>query len=321
MSTFIPKPKKKRFYKRWWFWLLVVVFLLVLVGLAVGQSVMKQQRLNKYNYLKDAVTVSKTTIEKTIATNAVMTADETTSLYLSAPAKIKELPVSVGEEVNKDEVLLKTDLETLKAPFDGRVLEINTHVDDLNMAAQPLIVLGYRSSHLEFFASDAEVLELVVGQTAHITVPSFNNGKDAYSGEVVFVDTKKFADPSALGSGGNSGYRVKITSGDMPEALTKIIGLSADVEIVTDQKTNILALPSGVVQTDDNNNEFVYLAPTVDEDFITKAEQTGKVTDVLTSKDITTGFVGDEYTEITSGLKEDEKVLLYFEPQNSTTPF
>ncbi|HLD21538.1 MAG TPA: hypothetical protein VJB65_01445 [Patescibacteria group bacterium] len=325
MSYSIPKIQKKKWYKRWWIWTIAIVFILIIIIVNVARVSFQQAQLAKYQYLKESVETTHRTIRKTISTNGIITPDASTILTAKYPSTVTEVNFSIGDTVNKNDVIIKTENETIVAPFDGRLLALNTFVHELIAPSIAIAEVGYRSNHIEWFASDSEVLELKKDQEVLITVPSFNNGKDEYHGVVSFVDIQKqtteLGATSALTSQKlENGYRVHVTSEDMPEELTRVIGLSVDLEIVVEEKSNVLSLPTGAVQYTNEREAFVYAVPTVDQSFVEEASKVKDVTELLQKKMIHVDFSGDEYTEVTEGLSEGESVLLYV-PQQTASPF
>ncbi|MDP3970846.1 MAG: HlyD family efflux transporter periplasmic adaptor subunit [bacterium] len=319
----LPKPKKKRFYKKWWFWTLII---LVLSGAGLA-SVLSQQyadaQLNAYSYLEDNVEVKRRNISKTISTNGHVVPDNSTYLFFSIPGEVTAIDVNVGDNVDKDKVLMRIDggdftrsgNDELKSPFDGKVLSINTFVGDVINQTTAVMEIGYRSNHIEFIASESEVIDLRTGQRTTITVPSYNNGRDEYDGEVTFVDVKKqVAAAGAQATSGavaESGYLVKVSTTEMPDEIRDIIGLSVDLIVDIYETSQVNSLKLRAIQHDDDDNPYVYLVPEINPQFISDAMKADSVTDLLETKDITTGFEGNDYIEITSGLKDGDKVLLY----------
>lgn len=319
MESSLPKPKKKAFYKRWWFWL-VVVLVLGAIGIGIaGSAAYEQAQKLKLGNLEEIIQVEKRVLRKTIATNGIIQADQTAQLFATRPGKVTQVNTSVGDEVAKDDVLIKTDGgsasdEEIKAPFDGRVLAIHTFVDNNASVTSPLIEVAFRSNHIEFVASESEVLNLRVGQHVTITVPSYQNGKTEYDGEITFVDVQKqivSAGSAAAGAVAESGYIVKVSANNLPEEVRNIIGLSVDLVVDVYETEPVLSLEPSAIQYDDSEQPFVYLPPELTDDFTMKALQAENVTDVLETQDITIGFEGDQYFEITDGLKEGDQVLLY----------
>lgn len=312
----IPQPTKKRFYKRWWFWALVVITALVAVGIVGGGSAYSKAQKQMYSYLEETVQVQSRKLSRTISTNGKLAADNSTQLYLTAPDTVTEVNVQVGDEVNKDELLIKTDRgQEIESPFDGRVLSVNTFVGDKGTVTAPVVEVGFRSNHVEFIASEAEVLDVRVGQHATLTVPSHQDGEIEYDAIVQEIDVQKESINSGVSAAGGSttesGYLIKVSADNLPEEVRGYIGLSVDVVVDIYETDNVASIEPSAIQYDDDNNPFVYLPVTVDDAFIQKAAGVEDITDLLQTKDIETGFEGDDYIEVTSGLKSGEKVMLY----------
>lgn len=317
----IPQPKKKRFSHTWWFWVLIVVSLAVVASIVAGVMQSKNTSRNEYQTLQEKISVERRDLKRTVAANGTLEADAHTSLALTAGGTITDVAVSVGQEVTKNDVLVQTNFEKLKAPFDGRVLSLDGFEGQIATPGMPVVVVGYRSSHIEFFASENEVLELATGQAATVKFPAYKNGRDEFTGHVSFVDVQKAA-PQSVAQSGETGYLVKVSLDSLPSEVVSRVGLTADVEVEVGAKTDVLSLESGAIQYTDAAEPFVYLVPTIDDAFVTRAKATDDLTTLLEKKTITTGFEADQYVEITSGLNEGDEVLLYIPQQvSSGLPF
>ena len=323
----LPKPKKKRFYRRWWFWTLLVLGAVVVLGAVAGAGAFQQAQRDALNYLEETATVEKRNLVKTINTDGEVMAEQSTQLSVATPARVTEVNYQVGDEVNKDDVLVKTDGgefagdEEVKAPFDGRVLAVTTFQEDNVAPGVPVVEIGYRSNHVEFIASEAEVIDLEVGQSVRMTVPSFNNGKDEFTGEVKFVDVQKqTVGGVAAAAGGTTeqGYLVEVTADNLPEEVRNVIGLSVDLTVEIEEIDDVVSIEPSAIQYDDDDEPFVYLPPTIDDSFIQRAMQAEEITEVLQTRNIEVGFEGDEYYEVEDGLREGEQVLLFI-PSNAGT--
>lgn len=323
--TNIPRPQKRRFYKRWWFWLILILLAMTASSVGGGMITYKKAQLASYDYLQDAVRVQKRTIRKTISASGVIVADAASPLSFGVPVTIDEVLVAVGDNVDKGAVLLKAGRNEVTSPFDGRVSSIATFVGDTVAPGTPVLEVSYRSTHVEFLASDAEVLELAVGQNTNVTIPAYQKGKKEYTEKVTFVDVKKQVAGTALtagaGQAAESGYNIKISAANLPAEIKNTLGLTVDLEVIIAEQKDVFSLDTGAVQyaTDDNSQAFVYLVPTIDEEFLRAAGKTDDITIVLTRKNIVVGFTGDNYMEIKEGLLEGDEVLLYVPLAAKTT--
>lgn len=318
--TVIPKPHRKKFYQRWWFWLLVIIVLIIVLSTIAGIVSYKTAQLAQYNHLKEAVTVEKRDLQRTITTNGFVVPEEVAQISFSLPATVDEVNVQIGDSVSKDEVLAKAGNQQLKAPFDGRIIDVKIFKGAAVTPSVPAIEIGYNTSKIEFLASDSEVTELSEGQDVKITIPSNDNGKEEYAGEVSFVGVKKQLISTGVTQSVETGYQVEVVSQELPNEFAQLSGLSVDIEIIVDKKHDALSIAIGAIQYDENDEPFVYLIPQLDESFVKRAKEVEDVTDALKTTEVKTGFEGDEYIEITDGLKDGEEVLLYV-PVSSALPF
>ncbi len=306
----IPKQYRKKWYKRPSVIFVAALLVVVLGGAAVALSGGLQPSLAQYDYLKETVTVEKRTVSKTITTSGTIVPDYSEAVL--ATGTVEDIPVNVGDDVDFDDTLIKTNMQTIQAPFDGRVTAIHTAEGATVTATAPAMEFSYRSNHIEFFASENEVIDLKKDQKVTFTIPSYNNGKDEFEGVVSFVDIKKQVAGTSGGTvSSETGYLVKVTMADVPEQLEKVVGLTVDMTIKVGSVDGVSALESGAIQYTEDNKAFVYLPPTVDEAFAASAATTDDITTLLKKQTVSVGFRGDNYVEITDGADLGDSVLLY----------
>ncbi|PIW37358.1 MAG: hypothetical protein COW24_00610 [Candidatus Kerfeldbacteria bacterium CG15_BIG_FIL_POST_REV_8_21_14_020_45_12] len=318
--TDIPKPSKMSFYRKWWFWMLMILVVIIVLAVVFGMRASKQSQRDSFDYLKDGVSVERRDLQRTITTTGVLSPEQMTTISPVA-GKITELNVKAGDELNKDDVAMVTEVSgrrlELKAPFDGRVIAVNGFVGEDVTPGITGIEYGYRSSVISFLASDSEVLELEPGQTVSVSIPAYDNSKEIFTETVKSVSVKKQIVASGGGQSAETGYLVTVTAENLPEAFRNLVGAGVDLEIITAKKENVLSVLSGAIQYDDNDDPFVYMVPEVNDDFITSAKSAADVADVLGDAVISIDFEADEYTEVTSGLRDGDEVLLYVPLQTS----
>lgn len=321
----IPRPKKKRLYQKVWFWLVMVVALAIVGAIVWAAVADSQNKFSEYDNLRQAVAVEKRDLSKIVTSTGTIKTDEEAMLLYPTSGDVTAVNYSVGDEVVAGDVLVTVDAafgsdQDIEAPFDGRVLSVSAFDGAPAITGQPAVTVGYRSTHVEFLASEGEVIDLEVGQDAELSIPSYNNGRDSYEGEVTFVDVQKQTVIGAAGSS-DSGYLVKVSLGNVPSELQQVVGLTVDMEIEVGSRDGVLSLETGAVHIDEDNESFVYTLPTIDDAFVTRLKAAENEKDVLNKKYIDTDFRGDEYIEVTDGLRENEEVLLYIPAASSGLPF
>lgn len=303
MST-IPKQIKKAWYKRWWVWTLFTFFLLGILGVFLSIGSYQESQRESYLYLTEKTAVKKKDLQKTISANGV----------------------TIQKEVIAEQEIIPEGFENLftaEEPIDLEAVTTNDILARLDQNTIEKIIDVTESAAIEFYASDAEILLLDVGQQVAITIPAYDGGKEEFFGEILSVSrVKETPNVISLSSpSSESGYRVVVSSDALPKKVRTITGLSVDMVIQIDEKKNVLAIEPGAIQYDENDKPFVYLPVVIDDAFIARAQEVSDITELLEKKVITMGFVGDEYIEVLDGLSENEDVLIYIPQQGSDSPF
>lgn len=183
------------------------------------------------------------------------------------------------------------DKTQLKAPFDGLVTQVHAHPGELVLpqpVAGPLaapIVQIIDDSELDVRADIDEVdsVGLRLGERARLTL-------DAVPGRSFEGRVTEIAPAVATALDQSRTVQVKVTV--LPDPALRV-GMSADVEIITGEAPHVLLIPSTAV-LDRDHKKLVY----VDDD--------GKAR----TKDLEIGLANWEVSEVRSGLREGEQVIL-----------
>ncbi len=137
--------------------------------------------------------------------------------------------------------------------------------------------------------AEADIVSLQVGQQATVSFDAIANS--SASGEVIAIAPLN----NASASGGSvTSYTVTFSLSGQPDGVKP--GMTAQISVMTAQSLGVLAVRSSAL-TQRGGNYTVTLAPT-------------KVGIAGVRKSVTIGLQGDTLTEITSGLKEGDKVEL-----------
>lgn len=178
---------------------------------------------------------------------------------------------------------------TIRAPIAGVVGSISTQEGETvaaSLSAPTFITLiDLDRLQVHDFVDETDIGVVRVGQEAHFTV-------DAYPGHV-FKGKVKTIYPMATIQENVVYYEVIISIVGTGEAVIRP-EMTANVRIIIDSHPQALAVPNEAVVRKDGK----YLVAAVDPD--------GNIEERL----ITVGWVDNEYTEILSGLKEGEAVLI-----------
>ena len=175
---------------------------------------------------------------------------------------------------------------SIKAPVDGIVTTINAKAHEISPMSGPAVVLETDNDfQIEAYVSEIDVERVLPGAQVKLTFDGLP--------EVVAQGVIATIDPAATIVLGVVNYKVTV-------ALTApIIGikpaLTADLEILTDSRENVLFVPrKAVSKTADGYTEKVL-------------ESNAKIS---VTQEVQVGLIGDSETEILSGLAEGDQVVL-----------
>ncbi len=180
---------------------------------------------------------------------------------------------------------------TLTAPFSGTVTRVDLSVGDAvapyGSVAELLTEGAYE---IDAYIPEADIARVKLGDAATVTFDAFQRA-DVFTAEVTKLSLSETVRE------GVPTYKTTLMLTSSPDQ-TLIVrpGMTANVDITTDTRTDVLYVPSRSIVTDANGNSSVLLP----------AEAT------TTTQAITLGLHGSEgTTEVTSGLTEGETIVLY----------
>ena len=178
----------------------------------------------------------------------------------------------------------------ISAPFAGVVAEVYADEGDVipppTLTTQAIIYLVDLSTmDLDLDVDEIDIPGVKTGQKVVITVDALPDVE--FEGEVLTISSV------AKEEAGVVIYEVKIGF-DVPEVTELRVGMSADVDIVMEEASNVLILPDRAITKDSEGNPVVMV----------------KVGDQTEERKVVTGLSDGFYTEIVAGLSEGESVVL-----------
>ncbi|QFJ55849.1 efflux RND transporter periplasmic adaptor subunit [Pseudobutyrivibrio xylanivorans] len=193
------------------------------------------------------------------------------------------------------------DKATVYATQDGVVTNVNIKPGQTYSGAEAAVVIDDMTT-LKASADIDEALipKIKLGQTVNIKTDATED--EVLTGKVTFIsptatkdsDKDKKSDSSTASvSKKRATYRVDVTLDGVNEVLR--LGMTAKMTFLIDKKDNVLAVPSAIIQKDEEGKDYVV---------VQKSEgETENVT-------VTTGLSDDYYTEVSgTGIKEGKVII------------
>lgn len=180
---------------------------------------------------------------------------------------------------------------TIVSPVTGVVLSTSVNAGDtVNGYTKIATVAETGKMSVDISVDELDIVKTKLGQEATITVSALS-GKE-FRGKVVSIS------PKGVASSGVATFGVTIQVTDPTGLLS---GMTADVTIVTENKTNVLLAPAEAIVTSNNKHTAIVVSPD----------------GTKTATQVQVGSSNGTYTEILSGLKEGDSVVLASVSSNS----
>ncbi len=185
---------------------------------------------------------------------------------------------------------LRAQLEDYQiiAPYAGEVAKVTVKANESITAAQPIVtLLGEGTYEVEVDIPESDIAKLSIGNVTHTTL-------DAYGDEVVFEGVVTSIDQAETIIQDVVYYKVTISLDPMEYEVKN--GMTANVDILTNQRDNVVVIPQRAVLQDEEGK------------YVRIRTQDGGIVRAL----VTTGLRGDGgLIEITSGLQAGDEVIVF----------
>lgn len=177
----------------------------------------------------------------------------------------------------------------IHSPISGVITDVLIKLGEIVSANQKAItIISYGDYEVETFVPEADIAKVKVNNLAKTTL-------DAYSSDIEFQTKVIKIDPAATVIDGVPTYKVTLKFIEKDERVRS--GMTANLDILTSEKTDVLIVPSRMIISQ-LEGKTVFVLETVDG------------ADKITEKTVITGLRGsDGMTEIISGLNEGDKVV------------
>jgi multidrug efflux pump subunit AcrA (membrane-fusion protein) len=240
--------------------------------------------------------VSQGPIQDYLALSGDIVAGSTVDTYSDAAGKITRLYVSIGSRVNRGDPIAAVDpskpgmeyvANVVRAPIAGTVVALPAQVGmTISQQVSLARIAGDSALEIKLYVAERFISKMALGLPCEITL-------DAWPGEVFRGTVSKVA-PTVDPSSRTMEVRVNVEN---PGARLKA-GMFAKVRIITEQKQNIVKIPSNaMIQRFGENYVFV-------------AEPDGGGGYVARRRNVTPGILVDGVLEVQEGLSPRDEIIV-----------
>ena len=209
-------------------------------------------------------------------------------------------------KVGYDTALNNYDNYFITSPIDGKVGAVSASVGQ-DATGLTVATIVTDSKFVDLSVSENDVVKMKIGQKATITFDAIDS--------LSLVGTVSQINQSGVVSSGVVSYDVRVAFDDPSDQVRP--GMSASANIVVGIATDVLAVPSSAVKSTTSSTYIDTFNSTSTLSTMSTGGYTSSV--VPFRKTVTTGLVGDSYTEITSGLQEGDIVVTKTTGAKTTT--
>ncbi len=213
---------------------------------------------------------------------ALKRAGATVEQITAQEAKVKSAEAGVA---NLEAQLAK---RVLRAPFAGVVTRQEAKVGEIAPANAVLVSIVSNSAYeIETFVPEADIAKIKIGDSAEFDLDAYDSDTK-WSAKVISIE------PAETVIEGVSTYKTILQILNADERVR--LGMTANVEILTAQKSDVIAIPSRAIQND-GEGKYVKI-------FLSDG--------TVEERKVETGLRGsDGKVEIVSGIEEGEEVVTF----------
>lgn len=187
-----------------------------------------------------------------------------------------------------EDILAEIEKTVVYSPISGVVASVDIKSGEMvSPNSTPISIISDNDFEIEANIAEADIAKISIGDSADVTL-------DAYGDSVLFKAVVADIDPAETVIEGVPTY--KTTFNILPNAKSVKSGMTANIDILTDRKADVIAIPARAVKTVDGKKIVKIL----------KNENTTE------EREVETGLRGsDGRIEILKGIEEGEKVIIF----------
>ncbi|MEP6754736.1 MAG: efflux RND transporter periplasmic adaptor subunit [Chthonomonadales bacterium] len=208
------------------------------------------------------------------------------------------------------------DQTTVTAPTAGVILKKYVEQGTIISSALSFAATGNNivqigdvtKMYVDVTVDETDISNVDVGQKVDIAIEAYSTMP--FEGKVTRIDPQAVVEQNVT----NIHVRVEIDNTDTKFQLLKP-GMNATCEFVKDKKDNVVMVPNEAMHTDDNGKAYVEIGvggkPVVIDPKDKNPPDAGSLVDVkVTKREVEAGLEGNENTEIKSGLKDGDTIVV-----------
>ena len=234
-------------------------------------------------------------------TNADLQASHASIASARAQLALKTTPATALDQQGAEEQITQAELAvrqaeidlakaSLVAPFDGVISAVNLNKGEQTANSSNVTLVNPDSVRVDVSVDETDLSKLALGKTAQIAFDALPDA--SLTSKVVAIS------PNATVQQGVVTYLVSLQIDTRGVYLPA--GMTANVNIVVDQRDNVLVVPNRAIRTQGRNRVVEVMAEGKPE-----------------TRPVTIGLSNDQVTEVSNGLQEGEQVVI---PSTTTTP-
>ncbi len=197
----------------------------------------------------------------------------------------------------------------IRAPFGGTIAKLNVKKYDPVGSVTSVATLITKQKIAEVSLNEVDAAKIKVGQKATLTFDAVSGL--GIAGEVAEIDTVGTV------SQGVVSYTVKISFDTQDDRVKS--GMSVSASIITDARQDVLLAPNSAVKTQGNSNYVEIFDPKLTQTAGNQNSQGVPSTILPKQQIVEAGLSNDTQTEIVSGVKEGDQIVVRTISAQTTT--
>lgn len=224
-------------------------------------------------------------VHRYINTTGVVESKEKKEYYLPE-GLVKEVNVSLGDYVEKGQLLLTLPISNITSDINGVVTEINVSDGGYSSPTMPVIVVqNIDDLRISILLNQNDSKLVNIDQEVFV-----RGSKVDIKGRVSFISpiAKMYQ-----GSMDNEAY-LKAEIDDLDSIDGLVVGFKNEIDILVGNKSNVLLVPTEAVKSEKGNKNYVFVIKD----------------NIVQKREVQIGLEGEMEVEIISGVEDNEEVVL-----------